>query len=394
MILFSIVLAVVFLGMNVILYLLNQTYLERKIEEENTAFLELTTMLMEESDLDVALAYMEHYTHIHDVEIELRDASGDALYASTSNDSYARQYTIDTAIGTYTVAMDNTTSVTALTVRDNFLYVNLTLFLIYALAIVALYLVQRSQSKRIETDLHAVLRLTTEQWNEQGTWSYDEFRIIHGSIVRALETIDLLYEQRNQHTQSLAHDIKTPLTVLYSYLADPSDQKDPTAAMDAAKSINRLVEDLLEERIETDRHSVDLRDVIQRTIARYERVFATKDMTITTALDAVSVHWNATDCQRVLENLLGNAYDYSKAQSVVHITLTDGDPVTWTVTSRPQDPSSIHPDRLFDKGYSSSSRTTKGLGLYNSKLLLQSIGGTIAAELDKDTIRFVLRIPS
>jgi signal transduction histidine kinase len=291
--------------------------------------------------------------------------------------------------------MDNTASVTALTVRDNFLYVNLTLFVIYALAVFALYLVSRHQGRRIETDLEAVLRLTSTHQSQAAHWSFEEFRIIHDEVQRALETIDLLHEQKERHRMSLAHDIKTPLTVLYSHLTeeDPSPE-DKAAALAAARSINELVEDLLKQTSETALHPIDLHEVIARTVQRYERVFATKGMRITTDLDEVRQNWNATDASRVLENLLGNAYEYSKQGSEVHITLRTGDTIRWTVCSSPEKPEALHLDRLFDKGYSTSSKPGKGLGLYITRLLIQPLGGTITATLDKDALRFTIALPS
>lgn len=395
MILLSLVLALVFLGMNVILYLLNQSYLERKIEAENQAFLELTTMLIDESDLTVALAYIEHYTHIHDVEIEINDADGVMLYASALSYRYTKEYQIDTTMGRYTIFIDNTTSVTALTVRDNFLYVNLTLFVIYALAVSALYLVSRRQGRRIETDLQAVLRLTSEHQARSNHWSFEEFRLIHEEVQNALETIDRLYEQKERHRMSLAHDIKTPLTVLYAHLAkDDPAKRDASAALAAARSINQLVEDLLRETSDTSLHPIDLTDVIHQTVQRYQTVFATKGMAIVTDLDPVLLDWNTTDGTRVLENLLGNAYEYSQTDSTVHIALREGKTIEWTVTSTPTDIDTLEPARFFDKGYTTSNQDGKGLGLYITKLLIQPLGGTITATIDKDALRFTIRLPS
>jgi CitB family two-component system sensor histidine kinase CitS len=96
----------------------------------------------------------------------------------------------------------------------------------------------------------------------------------------------------------------------------------------------------------------------------------------------------------VLENLLGNASEYSKQGSEVHITLRTGDTIRWTVCSSPEKPEALHLDRLFDKGYSTSSKPGKGLGLYITRLLIQPLGGTITATLDKDALRFTIALPS
>lgn len=393
--LFSLVLAVIFASINLILYLLNQAYLEQKIEEENNAFLVLTTHLVNENDIDVALEYVEHYTHTHDVEIEVTDSNDVMLYSSAISYRFSRQYEITTNKGIYNIYMDNTSSVTVLTVQQNFLYVNITLFVIYLVAVVVLYYVNKTSTRNIETDLNKVLYLVDEQTPYAEDFSYTEFHIIYNEIAEYLEKIDLLQEQKQFNVKGLAHDIKTPLTILYGFIDKYKRQEDITSdeathAFEAAQSINTLVDDLIQENFEQNKHLIALDEVIQDTVESYQTVFDNKDMIVRTTLSSVVVKWNKKDAKRIIENILANAYQYSQPGSEVLIELQQKNNIHVTITSTPIHIESIHLIKIFDKGYSETNRKNKGLGLYLCKLLLLPVNGTIEAQINKN--EFIIAI--
>ena len=72
-IMLSIIITVIFLVINIALYVINDNYLVNKIKEENAAFLKITTHIINDNELPVALEYILHYTHINEVEVEIVD---------------------------------------------------------------------------------------------------------------------------------------------------------------------------------------------------------------------------------------------------------------------------------------------------------------------------------
>lgn len=391
----ALILAVIFAGMNVVLYIINQSYLDQKIEEENNAFLELTTHLIDENDISIALEYIEHYTHIHEVEIEVIDENDVMLFSSNISYRYSRQYHIDTSQGTFTIFMDNTESVTVVSTRSNFLYVNITLLVIYAIAIIVLYLMNKKSTDTIERDLQKVLTLIHNQTPEYQHFGYKEFEKIYLEMGRYLEKIDLLQEQKEINTKGLAHDIKTPLTIVYGFIdhvvkKQPISKDDISNAIDAATSINGFVDDLLEENFEKNNHIIQVDSIITSMIESYQAVFDNKHITMEASTVPFSVHWNEQDAQRIFENLLANAYQYSKPNSVVRITLQMENTPTITIKSNPLDMSKMDIHKIFDKGYSETQKRKKGLGLYLCKLLLDPINATINARTNKD--EFIIEI--
>lgn len=387
MIVLSLILATIFASVNVILYVLNQSYLEQKIEEENQAFLLLTTHLMNENDIDVALEYVEHYTHIHDVEIEVTDDNDIMLFSSNISYRYTREYQIDTVQGRFIIYMDNTESITVESVQQYFLFTNITLFIVYLLAVGLLYYISRKNASFLNRDVQELLALIQNHHSRHKDLYYEEFDLIYKDMTQAFLQIDRLQEQKDINVKSLAHDIKTPLTILYGFLHSTMTSTPTKAqvedAMEAAQTINQFVDSLLDEQYNQEIHPINLTTLIQDIVDRLDGVLQTKDTVVQLELDEVEMEWNKQDATRVIENLLNNAYQYSKPSSTIQITLTDKDPTTLTITSEPIEPVEFL-NRIFDKGVTSTNRSNKGLGLYICTLLLSTINATIDATQDEN----------
>ncbi|MCF7925351.1 MAG: HAMP domain-containing histidine kinase [Candidatus Izimaplasma sp.] len=398
-IIITLIITVIFAVMNGFLYLINQTYLETKIEEENQAFLELTTHLMNENDIDVVLEYVEHYTHIHAVEIEMVDDNDTMLFSSNISYRYTKQYLIVTDKGEFTLFIDNTDSVTTIVTENNFLYVNIALLVTYLLAIGILVFYNKKAKDSIENDVVKLVHFINHKTLSSNTFRYDEFADIFDTLKTDLEHIDLLKEQRNINVKGLAHNIKTPLTVLYTFLSHVKQQKpltkdDQQAALNSAKKINQLVDDLLTENYNNQRYLINLKTETLKIIKPYLNILNTKGITINHTLMDVTVKWNKEDYTRVLENLLNNVYHYSKNDSSVELLLQQNNDITLTITSKPNNLEELDLNKLFQKGYSTATSSTKGLGLYMTKLLVTAVDGTITAQTKENNFIVSISIPS
>ena len=102
------------------------------------------------------------------------------------------------------------------------------------------------------------------------------------------------------------------------------------------------------------------------------------------AAGPVPVIADAGRIERVLENLVGNAVRYSPPGTEVTIRVqARGDEAVVTVTDRgPGVPADVVP-KLFQRFYRAGSGNTSsglGLGLYNSRLIVEHHGGRIWVE--------------
>ncbi len=402
-VLLTIILTVVFLLINVAFYIINNNYLVDKVEEENTAFLRIITHLINDNDVDIALEYIEHYVHIHEVEVGFLDENGQLLFSSYPNHVYSSEYTISTYKGIFTVYIDNTNSVTVNLIENNILTLNILLIIIYILALISLVYSNKKNNYFISNDLNKVLKLIDENKLENPDFNYSEFEHIYEVISKYLENIDMLTEQKEMNMKGLAHDIKTPLTIIYAYFNKVLKNKkiedeEAKNAFKAAENINELLNDLLGYSNEKNFKNIAFSKVLNEKLSEFESVLNTKDIKLSLAIEEhLEVFWNERDFARIIENLVSNAFHYSNQNSELIIKAYKNEKIHLIFTSEASNLEALDTTKIFEKGYRSNSQDNKnaygeGLGLYICKLLLTPLNGTITAEKQGNKIIFEIII--
>lgn len=397
----TIVITIVFFIINASLYVINNNYLINKVDEENTAFLRITTHIINENDVEIALEYIEHYTHIHQVNIEVLDSNQNMLFSSNVAHLYTSQYQIETQKGNYTIFIDNTDSITVNAIETNTIYVNSSLLVIYLLALLVLIRNNRLTSKEIDQDINSVLNLINNEKVNQISFHHNEFEHIHKVITRYLESIDLLTEQKEMNMKGLAHDIKTPLTLIYSYFDRVNknifiSEEEIKATFLASVRINELLNDIIEDNRIRSYKEINLSAILEEKINEYKSIFRNKDITISSSIPKdIKYIWSEKDFVRVIDNLISNAYYYSDSKSSFVVTLKKEDKITIDFLSKPLDVTSLNTDQIFKKGYRGAlskelNNYGKGFGLYLCGLLLKSIDGTLEMNIINENVKFTV----
>ncbi len=397
----TVIITIVFLVINISLYFINNNYLINKVDEENTSFLQLTTHLINENDVELALEYVEHYTHIHKVDIEVLDDSQNMLFSSNVAHLYTSQYQIETLKGNFTVFIDNTDSITVNAIENNTIYVNLSLLIIYILALVILLRINKLSSKEIDQDISNVLKLINSEKVDESKFNYIEFEHIHEIITKYLENIDLLTEQKSMNMKGLAHDIKTPLTVIYSYFERiiknvKISEKEAKTSFDAAIRINNLLNDIIEDNKRQSNKKIDLSNILTKKIDEYFPIFSNKKISIVKNISSnIYFKWTEKDFIRLIDNLISNAYYYSVAESVFEVNVKTEDKIYIEFISKPSNINDIDPDNIFKKGFrgtlsNADNNYGKGFGLYLCRLLLDSVNGSIKLDILNENVKFTI----
>ena len=397
----SIILTVVFLVINISLYVINNNYLVNKVEEENNAFLTITTHIINENEVSVALEYIEHYTHIHKVNIEVYDENNEMLFSSKLAHLYTSSYVIDTAKGEYTIYIDNTDSVTVNRVEMNNIYVNVSLLIIYFISLFIMVKLNRNNSNQINKDITNIIELIRDENKLQKNFNHTEFEYIYTTVNNYLEDIDLLTDQKEMNMKGLAHDIKTPLTLIYSYFErvrrnEKVSEKDVVTAFESSIRINDLLNDLIEDKERSSLETINLSELIKDKMNEYVSIFNNKEIKIISEIeDGVMFDWNLKDFYRVIDNIVSNAYYYSKSDSKLHVNLINKDNIVIKVRSTPIDIESFDVSKVFNKGYRGNQENVKnnygkGYGLYICRLLLHSIQGEIKVEIIENDVEFTI----
>jgi signal transduction histidine kinase len=359
--------------------------------------------LINENDVAIAIEYVEHYTHIHKVNIEVLDENDNMIYSSDVAHLYTSQYQINTMKGAFTIFIDNTDSITVNAIETNTIYVNISLLSIYLIAIVILIRNNKITSKEIDQDIRNVLRLIDNEKIDNDKFNHTEFEHIYKIITKYLENIDLLTEQKSMNMKGLAHDIKTPLTLIYSYFervlkSQTLSEKEANTSFEAAIRINSLLNDIIEDNKRELSKKINISRILNEKIEEYVPIFKNKQLSIIKNIDKdISYKWSEKDFVRVIDNLISNAYYYSKDSSVFEVNIRNEEKILIEFISSPQNINDIEINKIFNKEYRGSlshndNSYGKGYGLYLCRLLLGSIGGTISIDIIDENVKFTIML--
>jgi len=392
----TIMITLVFVVINLSLLYLNDQFVAEKIEEENQAFTTLTMHLINENDVSVAVEYMEHYSHTHTVEIALVNGSGEILFTTKEDHDFTLNYPINTLQGNFQIFIDNTGGTTLDWASSQLITMNISLVIIYVLSVIIFLWVGRDASKKINEDIDLVLDMIHHDRVKEPPHNYQEFYEMYEYIREYLEEIDLLREQKNMNIKGLVHDIKTPMTMLRHFVDQQRNHPDKEQAIQSLKSMNDIVQDLMSDDYHKSLRKLDVEKSLKDLVNRYKGVFSTKNIELVLDIQTKEeIRWNQRDFNRVLENLLSNAYYYSYPDTVVNIKVLKKEHVEIELWNKGDLLSKEERSKVFEKGFRRElskkvNASGQGLGLYSTRLLLKLIGAKIDLRVEEEWV--VVRI--
>ncbi|MBI5652574.1 MAG: HAMP domain-containing histidine kinase [Chloroflexi bacterium] len=214
-------------------------------------------------------------------------------------------------------------------------------------------------------------------------------------------------EQRRRMLADIAHDLRTPLTVIQGNLEGllddvyPRDNAHLQPILDETRMLARLIDDVrtlaLAESgaLQLQKEPTDVATLTRETVAslRAQADVAGIALEIETTCE-VTLALDPARIRQVLENLIANALRYTPRAGTIRVAcLAENSGVTISIRDTG---AGIAPDdlpRIFDRLYKSRDSGGAGLGLAIAKNLVAAHGGEISAqsELGKGTtIRFLL----
>ena len=213
----------------------------------------------------------------------------------------------------------------------------------------------------------------------------------------------------------LAHDLKTPLTSVIGYLTLLRDEGEISPALrEKYLSISldkaERLEDLINEFFEITRFSltsltlelgrVNLTRMLEQLVYEFKPMFEEKGLEC--RLNAPSdfmMHMDVAKMQRVFDNLLKNAVNYSFEGGTIEIEAVPSEKeITLTVSNHGNTIPKEKLERIFEQFYRlDTARTSKsggaGLGLAIAKEIVELHGGKITAFSEDEVIRFQVVVP-
>ena len=228
----------------------------------------------------------------------------------------------------------------------------------------------------------------------------DEVAQLAGTFNQMAQTLARTEEARKNQTADIAHELRTPLTVIQGTLEAmldgiyPSDRETLEAALDQARVLARLVEDLRilaladAGQLRVHKETLDLEQLLRGLVEAHKPKSVERRVTV--ALDFPSappvVLADQDRLTQVVGNLLSNALRYlpQGGHLIVRVTDQDEGPLVAIVDDGP----GVSPDdmsHLFERFWRADhlqrpAASGTGLGLAVSRRIVEAHGGHIWAE--------------
>lgn len=239
-------------------------------------------------------------------------------------------------------------------------------------------------------------------------------------------------QRKNDMVVYLAHDLKTPLTSVIGYLSLLSQEPQISPELRAKytdialKKAERL-EELINEFFDITRFSlttltleprrINLSRMLEQLINEFTPVLSEKSLSWENEIEPdLEILCDPDKLERVFDNLIRNAMNYSYPHTAVHLSLHTAHMETGNDSASPEGTSdkpdavclcvknhgkTIAPEkleRIFEQFFRlDSSRSSQtggaGLGLAIAKEIITLHGGSIRAESESESITFTVLLP-
>lgn len=227
--------------------------------------------------------------------------------------------------------------------------------------------------------------------------------------------IELAEKRKNDLVVYLAHDLKTPLTSVIGYLTLLRDEnqiseelreKYLSISLEKAERLEDLINEFFEitrfnlSNITLEYSRVNLTRLLEQLAYEFKPMFLEKNLKCEFEIAPnIMVKCDANKMQRVFDNLLRNAVNYSFDGGTIHIVAKQNEndlsiKFTNCGNTIPQEKL----ERIFEQFYrldtARSSRSGgAGLGLAIAKEIVELHNGTIIAKSENEVIEFEVIIP-
>ncbi|WP_072334350.1 HAMP domain-containing sensor histidine kinase [Paenibacillus sp. UNCCL117] len=244
----------------------------------------------------------------------------------------------------------------------------------------------------------------------------DQMNLVKREALRNARLVQEAEQRKHDLIVYLAHDLKTPLTSVIGYLTLLHDEQEISARLRdkylsiALEKAERL-EDLINEFFEITRFNlnqisiqpkrVNISRMLEQITFEFQPMLAEKNLKCELSMESnLEVVCDPNKMERVFDNLLHNAINYSYEDGVITINIIhQEDGVRIVFENQGDTISSEQQERIFEQFFRlDASRATKtggaGLGLAIAKEIVERHNGTISIFSEHEKIRFTIFLPA
>jgi two-component system sensor histidine kinase BaeS len=222
---------------------------------------------------------------------------------------------------------------------------------------------------------------------------HDELARLARDLNALAETLAAARQARRQWIADIAHELRTPLSILRGEIealqdgVRPLDRDAVNSLANEAARLARLIEDLhtlsLSDlgALSYHKEPVDLADLVEEALAAQRPLLEEKGLEVSLRLQPLQVLGDAGRLAQVFANLLQNSLRYTDAPGRISVSI-EGNRLVWE-DSAPGVPEEDLPrltEHLFRvEGSRSRAGGGSGLGLAIANAIVQAHGGTLTA---------------
>lgn len=239
-----------------------------------------------------------------------------------------------------------------------------------------------------------------------------EIKLLESSInqlARSLMTLEML---RKQLTADVAHELRTPISILGSYLEAMNDgiwEATPerlASCQEEVARIGKLVGDLEQltkiegDNLRLEKSELDLYILIEKTISAFEAELKDKSLVATIGGSRPLVSADYDRIKQLIANLLSNSIKYSRPDKAIHFELFDTDDTAgFSIRDRGTGIAEEDLPYIFERFYRADKSRNRasggsGIGLTIVKAIVEAHGGrvTVESKLNEGSV-FTVTLP-
>lgn len=268
------------------------------------------------------------------------------------------------------------------------------------LGIIIGLVISRTVSRPLSQLAQAARAFAAHNWDQRvqvgGTEEVAEVAFAFNDMADALQQAET---QRRNLMADVAHELRTPMTVLQGNLRAmlddvyPLERGEIATLYDETRLLNRLVDDLRElalveaGQLRLNIQPIDLTPLIESTVTNFLPVTEERNLTLSAQIDqTLVVDADPDRVAQVLRNLIANALWHTPPQGTITVdthVIDRGVRVSVTDTGEGIAPEDV--PHVFDRFYRADRSRSRhnggsGLGLAIVKSLIEAMGGQIGVE--------------
>ena len=220
-----------------------------------------------------------------------------------------------------------------------------------------------------------------------------EVRQLAGAFNEMAQRLQENEEQRRALLAEIAHELRTPLSVIRGDVEGmidglyPRDDDHLTPVLAETQLMARLLEDLQTlslaqaGALRLHREATDPRRLVDEALRAVQTTATAREVALTADVEGVpELEVDPVRLRQVLDNLIANAVRYTSAGGAVVVAARrSGDDAVFTVSDNGRGVAPEDLPGLFDRFSKSADSKGSGLGLAIAKSLVESHGGRIGA---------------